>query len=168
MISLQLGELLINQDLLLRGPAATTLAVNGNTNGRVFNVAAGTVLISDLAITNGMVRGTNGSPGTVPGGPGGSGASAFGGGIYNHSTLTLSNCWISGNSAIGGAGGNGGADSYLIQAGNGGPGGVAAGGGIYSIGSLTLVVTNYKQVHEINIFAFVLVVQSLPFVAAYG
>jgi hypothetical protein len=34
------------------------------------------------------------------------------------------------------------------------------------IGSLTLVITNYKQVHEINIFAFVLVVQSLPFISA--
>ena len=31
---------------------------------------------------------------------------------------------------------------------------------------LTLVVTNYKQVREINIFAVVLVVQSLPFLAA--
>ena len=34
------------------------------------------------------------------------------------------------------------------------------------VGATTLVVTNYKQVHEINIFAFVLVVQSLPFLAA--
>ncbi|MGA2895159.1 MAG: glycosyltransferase [Xanthobacteraceae bacterium] len=34
------------------------------------------------------------------------------------------------------------------------------------IGAMTLVVTNYKQVHEINIFAWVLVVQSLPFLAA--
>jgi exo-beta-1,3-glucanase (GH17 family)/cellulose synthase/poly-beta-1,6-N-acetylglucosamine synthase-like glycosyltransferase len=34
------------------------------------------------------------------------------------------------------------------------------------IGALTLVVTNYKQVREINIFAWVLVVQSLPFLAA--
>jgi len=33
-------------------------------------------------------------------------------------------------------------------------------------GVLTLVITNYKQVHEINIFALVLVVQSLPFLAA--
>ncbi|MGB3744523.1 MAG: glycosyltransferase [Xanthobacteraceae bacterium] len=39
-------------------------------------------------------------------------------------------------------------------------------GGLLLIGALTLVVTNYKQVHEINIFAVVLVVQSLPFVAA--
>ena len=36
------------------------------------------------------------------------------------------------------------------------------------VGAITLVVTNYKQVHEINIFAWVLVVQSLPFVAAVG
>ena len=34
------------------------------------------------------------------------------------------------------------------------------------VGALTLVITNYKQVHEINIFAVVLVVQSLPFLAA--
>ena len=34
------------------------------------------------------------------------------------------------------------------------------------IGALTLVATNYKQVHEINIFALVLVVQSLPFLSA--
>ena len=34
------------------------------------------------------------------------------------------------------------------------------------VGAVTLVVTNYKQVHEINIFALVLVVQSLPFAAA--
>jgi exo-beta-1,3-glucanase (GH17 family)/cellulose synthase/poly-beta-1,6-N-acetylglucosamine synthase-like glycosyltransferase len=34
------------------------------------------------------------------------------------------------------------------------------------LGALTLVLTNYKQVHEINIFAVVLVVQSLPFIAA--
>jgi hypothetical protein len=28
------------------------------------------------------------------------------------------------------------------------------------------VATNYKQIHEVNIFALVLVVQSLPFLAA--
>src|SRR5208282_5303955 len=38
--------------------------------------------------------------------------------------------------------------------------------GLLLVGAFTLVVTNYKQVHEINIFAFVLVVQSLPFIAA--
>jgi hypothetical protein len=39
-------------------------------------------------------------------------------------------------------------------------------GALLMIGALTLVVTNYKQVREINIFACVLVVQSLPFLAA--
>jgi cellulose synthase/poly-beta-1,6-N-acetylglucosamine synthase-like glycosyltransferase len=34
------------------------------------------------------------------------------------------------------------------------------------IGAVIVVVTNYKQIHEINIFAVVLVVQSLPFLAA--
>ncbi len=38
--------------------------------------------------------------------------------------------------------------------------------GLLLLGALTLVVTNYKQVHEINIFALVLVVQSLPFLSA--
>ena len=34
------------------------------------------------------------------------------------------------------------------------------------IGAVIVVATNYKQIHEINIFALVLVVQSLPFLAA--
>jgi exo-beta-1,3-glucanase (GH17 family)/cellulose synthase/poly-beta-1,6-N-acetylglucosamine synthase-like glycosyltransferase len=38
--------------------------------------------------------------------------------------------------------------------------------GLLVAGAVTLVVTNYKQVREINIFAAVLVVQSLPFLAA--
>ncbi|HYA04659.1 MAG TPA: glycosyltransferase [Xanthobacteraceae bacterium] len=38
--------------------------------------------------------------------------------------------------------------------------------GLLLVGAATLVATNYKQVHEINIFAAVLVVQSLPFLAA--
>ena len=34
------------------------------------------------------------------------------------------------------------------------------------IGAATVVATNYKQIHEVYIFALVLVVQSLPFLAA--
>jgi hypothetical protein len=34
------------------------------------------------------------------------------------------------------------------------------------IGAALVVITNYTQVHEINLFAMVLVVQSLPFLAA--
>src|SRR6516164_11271828 len=39
-------------------------------------------------------------------------------------------------------------------------------GALLIIGAITLVATNYKQVREINIFASVLVVQCLPFLAA--
>jgi cellulose synthase/poly-beta-1,6-N-acetylglucosamine synthase-like glycosyltransferase len=40
--------------------------------------------------------------------------------------------------------------------------------GLLILGAIALVLTNYKEVREINIFAFVLVVQSLPFIAAVG
>jgi hypothetical protein len=36
------------------------------------------------------------------------------------------------------------------------------------IGAMIVVATNYKQIHEVDIFALVLVVQSLPFLAAVG
>ena len=39
-------------------------------------------------------------------------------------------------------------------------------GALLLIGAAALIMTNHRQVREINIFAFVLVVQSLPFVAA--
>jgi hypothetical protein len=38
--------------------------------------------------------------------------------------------------------------------------------GLLIAGAITLVATNYKQVREINIYALVLAVQSLPFLAA--
>ena len=37
---------------------------------------------------------------------------------------------------------------------------------IVVIGAVIVVMTNYKEIHEVNIFALVLVVQSLPFLAA--
>jgi hypothetical protein len=39
-------------------------------------------------------------------------------------------------------------------------------GGLLVTGAIALIATNYKQVHEIYIFAIVLIVQSLPFLAA--
>jgi CSLREA domain-containing protein len=137
-ITLHLGELMINHDLNILGPGAMVLGVNGNAANRVFNLSSGTVVISGLAITNGHILGSPGSNGATaqPGGPGGS---VLGGGIYNQATLTLSNCWISGNTAIAGNGGAGGSDDFNNQAGSGGAGGTAGGGGIYNGGSLVLV-----------------------------
>jgi len=40
--------------------------------------------------------------------------------------------------------------------------------GLLILGSIALYMTNYKEIHEINIFAVVLIVQSLPFIAAAG
>jgi elongation factor P hydroxylase len=40
--------------------------------------------------------------------------------------------------------------------------------GLLIIGAITLYVTNIKDVREIDIFAVVLLVQSLPFIAAVG
>ncbi len=40
--------------------------------------------------------------------------------------------------------------------------------GLLIVGAIVLVATNNKEVREINIFALVLVVQSLPFLAAVG
>jgi hypothetical protein len=40
--------------------------------------------------------------------------------------------------------------------------------GLLILSSVILVMTNYKEIHEINIFAVVLLVQSLPFIAAVG
>ena len=40
--------------------------------------------------------------------------------------------------------------------------------GLLILGAALLYMTNYKEVHEINIFAVVLLVQSLPFIAAAG
>jgi hypothetical protein len=40
--------------------------------------------------------------------------------------------------------------------------------GLLILSAAVLVLTNYKEIREINIFAVVLVVQSLPFIAAFG
>src|SRR5256885_9863382 len=39
-------------------------------------------------------------------------------------------------------------------------------GALLLVGAMVVVATNYKQIRELNIFALVLVVQSLPFLAA--
>ena len=88
------GELLITDCLFINGPGATNVAVNGNAASRVFNIGSGiTVTIAGLTITNGAAN-----AGAPPG--------DRGGGIFNdHSTLTVSNSALSGNSATFAAGG---------------------------------------------------------------
>jgi hypothetical protein len=81
-ITLTSGELLVNKSVTITGPGADQLSVDGN--GRAFSIVAIDVTISGLTITNG--------------------SEFAGGAIYNyHSTLTVSNCTLSGN--FGGEGG---------------------------------------------------------------
>jgi hypothetical protein len=91
-IMLTTGELFVDKSISVSGPGAGNLAVDGNANGRVFHIGAGTtVAISGLTIRNGMVTGNF---------PAGSG-----GGIYSfQATLTLNDCAIIGNSAPYGGG----------------------------------------------------------------
>jgi hypothetical protein len=81
------GELLINTNLSIIGLGAVNLAVNGQHQNRVFEIAAGASdTISGLTIENGFE--TN----DIFGGSGG--------GILNWGTLTVSGSTLTGNSAI--------------------------------------------------------------------
>ena len=88
-ITLTTGQLVVDKSVSISGPGAANLAVNSNAASRVFHITnAVTVSTSGLTITNGSVV-----------------SSDVGGGAYNdQSTLTVSNCTLSGNSA-GAAGG---------------------------------------------------------------
>jgi hypothetical protein len=92
-IRLTSDQLSVNANIVIDGPGADMLAVNGRDRRRVFYIGLGkTVTISGLTITQGKA-------GLV-------GDGFFGGGIYSdHSTLTVSNCILSRNSADSGGGG---------------------------------------------------------------
>ncbi|HUJ72575.1 MAG TPA: choice-of-anchor Q domain-containing protein [Verrucomicrobiae bacterium] len=82
-ITLTSGELLITNNVAIIGPGANALAVDGNAASSVFHFDNGiTAAISGLTISNGNASGV----------------------LNIHSTLMVSNCTISGNSAGGGGG----------------------------------------------------------------
>ena len=87
-ILLTSGQLFIGTNVNILGPGPNVLAINGNAAGRIFETELGnTNLIAGLTLTNA----------SFPGGSGGA--------IFNlRSTLTVSNCTISGNSARNGGG----------------------------------------------------------------
>src|SRR5207249_244089 len=72
-ITLTNGELVVSNNVIILGPGANVLAVNGNAASRVFHVSSNIVVtIAGLTITNGNASGSNG-----------------GGIINDHSTLTV-------------------------------------------------------------------------------
>jgi hypothetical protein len=119
-ITLVFGELLVQKSVTINGAGADVLAVEGNTNIRVFQIGTNeTVTISDLTIRNGQ--------------------GDFGGGILNGaaSTLTIINSTLSGNfGAFGGAAYNEGTLSIVNSTVSGNTSN--EGGGIYNAGTLTI------------------------------
>jgi hypothetical protein len=106
-ITLTTGELDITMGLTIKGPGAGQLTINGGKHSRVFEVnASAPVFLSGLTISNGLAFNST----TLH--------ENDGGGILNLSTLTLSGCVVSGNSAS------------LPETGYG--------GGIYNAGTLTV------------------------------
>ena len=91
-ITLTSGELVVNKIMSIYGPGPNNLAIDANHTSRVFHVTSGASAgISRLSIING------------------SASDLYGGGIYNdHSTLSVINCTLSGNSANAPTGGGGG------------------------------------------------------------
>src|SRR6476620_8944724 len=135
-IMLTSGELLVDKSVTISGPGANTLAVDANHASRVFHIASGqTVTISGLSITNGLAS----TPILFY-----SGGGIFNDGYSGGAVLTVSNCTISGNSAVPGNGGGLTNDGYAtVTIANSTFSGNTAqdGGGIYNYGNESTNVT---------------------------
>ena len=149
-ITLTSGELDINKNLTIQGPAAGLLTVTSTGWGhldasRIFEVdgAGTTATLSGMTISNGIgVRFYNGYPFG-----GGDYYDGTGGGVLNLGTLTISGCTLSGNIAGGGLTFDGGGAvanfgrltvSGCILSNNSAD---ADGGGIYNASGGTLTVS---------------------------
>jgi uncharacterized repeat protein (TIGR01451 family) len=87
-IALTSGPIDITTSLTIAGPGASQLAVSGNGDSQVFNVASGnTVTISGITVENGHNNTSIDN-------------NFSGGGIENHGTLTLSNATVLNNTVI--------------------------------------------------------------------
>jgi hypothetical protein len=111
-ITLTTGELLVNKSVIINGPGADLLAVDGNAASAVFHVTSnGSVTISDLTIRNGQggfgggILNNGGAVLTVINSTLSGNAAAFGGGAYNGGGLTIVNSTLSGNMATSEGGG---------------------------------------------------------------
>ena len=83
-VTLTSGELVIDKNLIITGPGANHLTVQGDVSARIFNITSSTVTVSISGITI--------SNGFAEDGPGG-------GGILSAGVLTLTDCTISDNFA---------------------------------------------------------------------
>lgn len=133
----------VTNDLTLNG-TGHYVTISGNNAVRLFRVSPGVQLkLSNLALANGIHRGTNGVPGNPfqPNSQSTPGESAYGGAIYNNGGhVTLEACSFYNNSVIGGLGVNS-AGSLPAT-----PGGAGFGGAIYNLnGSLAVTFCTFTQ-----------------------
>ena len=135
-----------NASLALNG--LTLLGGSSDSGGAIYNLAGGTVVVSNCVFAGNSAAGTAGGNGTDgasdpnygrDGGDATGGQPGVGGAILNLGSLTAISCVFSNNSATGGSGGSGGnGSSANYRGGNGGHGGDGAlgfGGAIYSAGT---------------------------------
>jgi hypothetical protein len=124
-ITLTSGELLLNKNLTIAGPGDGQLTVSGGGLSRVFEVAKKkNVALSGLTIGTSQIL---------------YGYPATGGGVYNHGTLTITNCTLESNVADFGGGIFNELDATLTVRGSTLSGNTAGdGGGIYNRGTLTI------------------------------
>ncbi|HZJ16010.1 MAG TPA: CSLREA domain-containing protein, partial [Chthoniobacteraceae bacterium] len=113
-----LGRLISNDSVTITGPGVRLLAVQGNSAG-VFAFTAGTNALTGITIQGGAIAPLSGA--------------AIGGGIFNQSVLTVSDCTVAGSSVTG-------AEGNIGQRGGDGRGGGAAniGGGTLNLVRCTL------------------------------
>jgi hypothetical protein len=122
LLTLTKGQLVISDNMTITGPGASKLTLSGNNSSRVFNISATTaqVTISGLTISGG--------------------SAAYGGGIVNLGSLTISDSTLSANSATISGGGICNIGGTLSVSGSSLSGNTASacGGGLYNNGNLTL------------------------------
>lgn len=116
----------ITANLTIDGGQFGDIIIDGASSYRVFFVDTGTVTIANLLIQNARAQGGNGGAGGLACGGGGAGLGAglFVNGITAAATVTVSNVFFTGDSAVGGNG-----CSIFSSIGSGGGGGLGGNGG---------------------------------------
>src|SRR5438552_3132770 len=156
-ITLTSGELVVNKIVSINGPGPSNLAVDANHASRVFHVSDGAnARISGLSIVNGSASGLHGGGiyndhstlsvinctlrDNSANASTGAGGGIFNDASYGTATLWVSNCTLTGNSALNGYGGgicnegyNGSATLTVLNS-TVSHNSAASGGGIYSEG----------------------------------
>ena len=96
------SRLRIDDDLTIQGPGAANLAIDGQSQTRLFFIGGGSVAMSGLTLQNGLAKGGN------AGTPGGAGAGMGGAIFVNAGALATTAMVFQNNEALGGGNGLGG------------------------------------------------------------